>query len=259
MTQELVQETNGVLTPENNFVETLEDDISHFDIMHHLRSGIPFSMRDRWMLAGMTQTGKTTVARELVKKYLSSYDGLRVSIFDPKDVGDYDVLKKISDVTHIRGSYPPDTPNLPGVQIWHPINASWDNMRKWLANINDDKDALLTVIDEPQRLAKGLTTSTWPQEFVILNKEGAGQHHALITLVQEIAGGARQIPAQATHTIQFRLENDYDNRVLSRKFYRARRSGFITTIEPEHWHGFYHSRVDMLDRAREYSSFRAFI
>jgi hypothetical protein len=251
--------TNGELIPENNEVDDLINDISHFDNIHHLRSGIPFSMRDRWMLAGMTQTGKTTVARELVKKYLTSYDGLRVMIFDPKDVGDYNKLNSYCDVTHIRGGFPPDVIRVPGIQIWHPINATWDNIRKWLANINDDRDALLTVIDEPQRMAKGLTTSTWPQEFVILNKEGAGQLHALITLVQEIAGGARQIPAQATHAIQFRLENDYDNRILSRKFYRARRDGHITTLEPEHWHGFYHSRVDMLDRAREYSSYRTFI
>lgn len=213
------------------------------------------------MLAGMTRTGKTTTAREIVKKYLAHYPGLRVVIFDPKDVGDYDSLRTIPGikVTHIRSKVAPDIPKLPGISVWHPKRAGWGEFETWFNRINDDPKPLLTVVDEPARLAKRLDSWSFPPSFVVLNKEGAGQLHALLTLVQEVAGGARQIAGQATHTLQFRLEDEYDKRMMARRFSRARKAGHITSEEPEHWHGFYHARVDMLDHAREYTSHRTFL
>lgn len=215
------------------------------------------------MLAGMTRTGKTTTAREIVRKYLHHYPDLRVVIFDPKDQGDYDILRHYltrgTKLVHIRSSVAPDIPKLPGVSIWHPKRAEWSEYNTWFDRINDDTRPLLTVVDEPSRLAKRLDGWSFPPAFITLNKEGGGQLHALLTNVQEIAGGARQIAGQATHTLQFRLEDEYDKRAMARKFSRARRAGRITSTEPQHWHGFYHARVDELDNAREYASHRVFL
>jgi len=90
-------------------------------------------------------------------------------------------------------------------------------------------------------------------------REGGGLYKGVITLLQEIAGSARQILGQATHVYRFRLEDTYDASKLNRRFARAREAGRITGNEPKRFHGFWHSRVDMLDMAREYSSWHSFI
>jgi len=230
--------------------------------LHKTRSGVPYSLEDRWALAGMTRTGKTTVARQLIALYLRSYPGLRVHIFDPKDVGDYDALGKISGarVLHVRGGRAPDLLREPGVLIWHPRRAPFEEYERFFQQIADDSEPNLSVVDETRRLIKRLGDGTsYPAPFATILQEGAGQLHSMIVLLQEIAGTPRQIVGQATHLLRFRLENAYDERATDRRYARARASGRISTREPAHWHGFYHARVDMLDAAREYPDWRAFL
>lgn len=237
-------------------------DWSVYRTTHKTRSGVPFSLEDRWALAGMTRTGKTTVTRNLIATYLRAYPGLRVHIFDPKDVGDYDALVRLPGirVLHVRGARAPDLLREPGVLIWHPKRAAFDEYERFFQQIADDPAPSLTVVDETRRLIKRLGDGTsYPAPFATILQEGAGQLHSMIVLLQEIAGTPRQIVGQATHLLRFRLENAYDERASDRRYARARASGRITTREPAHWHGFYHARVDMLDAAREYSDWRAFL
>lgn len=212
------------------------------------------------MFAGITRSGKTTAARQVVRKYLDSYAGLRVHIFDPKDVGDYDRIAPHVPVRHVRGSVAPDLLREPGVLIWHPQGATFEDYETFFQRIADDPAPNLTVVDETRRLSKRLGDGTsFPLSLATLLQEGGGKLHAVIMMLQEIAGSARQIMGQATHLFRFRMMNDYDERMTERPFARARRSGRIKNKEPQHWHGFFHSRIDMLDQANEYASWRNFI
>lgn len=239
-------------------------DWSAFRIQHRLTSGVPFSLEDRWAFVGMTRTGKTTAVGQLAKRYVRAYDGLRVHIFDPKDVGDFETIGRGLGVPvhHVRSEVAPDPLRMPGILIWHPKNAGWDQYEKFFRQLADDPEPHLTIVDETRRLIKRLGdgTSMVPSLATLL-QEGGGLLHGLIVLLQEVAGTARQILGQSTHVVRFRLENEYDERATERRFTRARRNGRIARDqqEPAHWHGFFHSRVDMLDQAREFSSWQTFI
>ena len=225
--------------------------------------GAPFSLEDRFALVGMTRTGKTTTARQIIKKYALSYPGLRIHIFDPKDVGDYNsIVRGVVPVPtyHVRSKGAPDLLHNPGILVWHPKGSDFDDMEQFFKALADDPEPSLTVIDETRRLSKRMGDGTsYPLSVATLMQEGAGNLHAVLVLLQEIAGTARQFMGQSTHLLRFRLENAYDERATERRFARARKAGRITTEEPSHWHGFYHSRVDMLDQAREYHSWQQFI
>lgn len=210
----------------------------------------------------MTRTGKTTAARELIRKYLMVYPGLRVHIFDPKDVGDYNNLTHNMAVKtlHVRGSRAPDALRTGGVLIWHPKRATWDEYARWFETLADDPEPSLTVVDETRRLVRRMgDTNSFPLPFVTILQEGAGQLHGMVILLQEIAGSAREIMGQSTHLMRFRLANAYDERSADSRIARARRSGRIRNPEPQHWHGFFHSRIDNLDAAREFTSWREFL
>ena len=227
---------------------------------HKFSCGVPFSLEDRFALVGMTRTGKTVTARQIIKKYVQSYPGLRVHVFDPKDVGDYTRIVSGVPLYHVRSSVAPDLLREPGILVWHPKQTSFEEMQTFFQRVVDDPEPSLTVIDETRRLSKRLGDGTsFPVSVATLMQEGGGQLHASLVLLQEIAGTARQFMGQSTHLIRFRLENAYDERATERRFARARKAGRITTMEPAHWHGFYHSRVDMLDQAREFPSWQAFI
>lgn len=228
------------------------------------RSGVPFSLEDRFALVGMTRTGKTTTARQIIRAYATAYPGLRIHIFDPKDVGDYDRLTQgLSPAVptyHVRATGAPDILRQPGILIWHPKGSTFDAMEDFFRRLADDPEPSLTVIDETRRLSKRMGDGTsYPLSVATLMQEGAGNLHAVLVLLQEIAGTARQFLGQSTHVLRFRLENAYDERATERRFARARKNGRITTDEPSRWHGFYHSRVDALDQAREYTSWQQFI
>jgi hypothetical protein len=226
----------------------------------HFRSGIPFSLQDRFTLAGITRCGKTTTAVQLAIKYLTSYPGLRVHIFDPKDTGDYNILSRFAPVVHIRDGPAPDPLRQPGVQIWHPKGVSWEEYERYFERLANDPEPHLTILDEIKRLQKRPGDGySFPPSLSLLYREGAGQWHAVITLVQEVAGAAREIVSQATHVLRFRLENPYDEIRVDRRFARAKRAGQIRGVEPRAWHGFWHARIDALDSAREYTSWRQFI
>lgn len=229
-------------------------------------SGVSFSLEDRFALIGMTRTGKTTVARQIVRKFAQSYPGLRIHIFDPKDTGDYDgIMRGLAGASslpiyHIRSKQPPDILRQSGILIWHPKGSGFEDMERFFRALADDPEPSLTVIDETRRLSKRMGDGTsYPLSVATLMQEGAGNLHAVMVLLQEIAGTARQFMGQSTHVLRFRLENAYDERATERRFARARRAGRITNEEPSHWHGFFHSRVDALDQAREYSSWQNFI
>lgn len=225
-------------------------------------SGIPFSLEDRFALVGMTRTGKTTTARQIIRKYAQSYPGLRIHVFDPKDVGDYDRLAAGLGIPvyHVRSKGAPDLLRNAGILIWHPKRSSFEDMSTFFQRVVDDPEPSLTVIDETRRLSKRLGDGTsFPVEVATLMQEGGGNLHASLVLLQEIAGTARQFMGQSTHLLRFRLENAYDEHATERRFARARKSGRITNTEPSHWHGFFHSRVDMLDQAREFHSWQQFI
>lgn len=235
-------------------------DWSLFKSHQKYTSGVPFSLEDRTVLAGITRCGKTTTARHLTAKYASSYPGLRIHIFDPKDRGDYDGVVRGVPVYHVRSTVAPDLLHAPGVLIWHAKGAAWGELQRWFERISNDPEPSLTVVDETARLLKRLgDPNSFPPSFITLLKEGGGEYHSMIILLQELAGSARQILGQSTHLLRFRLTNSYDERVADYRIARARASGRITTKEPRNWHGFYASRVDQLDQAREFSSWQSFI
>lgn len=236
-------------------------DLTHFKQNHRLRSGVAFGLQDRWALPGMTRVGKTVTARELVRKYLETYSGLRVHILDPKDVGDYNSLARLGvPVYHMREGWAPEPLAAPGILIWHPTNASPDAYNRWFKLLNDDPHPHLVVLDELKRLQRKTGDNlSFPAELGVLMREGAGKYHGAITLIQEVSGTAREIMSQATHVVRFRLENPYDERMADRRFARARRARRIRGAEPQNWHGFWHARIDNLDNAREYSSWQNFL
>lgn len=205
----------------------------------------------------MTGTGKTTLARLLVRRYRQVWGpGLSVYILDSKASGDFAGWPGQTD-----GAAPPSPLKGQGkrgqsVQVWTPGQDDRGAYDAWFGGIlhsHKHERPALVFVDELSSIG-GRSGSSYPANFTRLQKQGRGLSIALITLTQEMAEGPRQVLGQATHIVRLGLLDDYDARRVDSKLWGASAG----RREPPLPYGFHYARADRPGLVRTYTGARDF-
>lgn len=210
--------------------------------------GIDASLEDRWTGLGITGSGKTVWAKQLVKRLQTSYPGVRTYILDSKDMGDFDDTPGL----RVTGQQAPDALRRGGqVQIWQPPLNNIHQYHRWFMNILRARKPAIVLVDELASLGEE-KPGQYPQGYALLVKQGRKAEICVISLTQEAAAIPRQTMGQMMHFVRFRLENDYDKRVA------AKRLNIEKEKEPRNAYGFFYRRLDRPGQAHEYRDWQEF-
>lgn len=184
---------------------------------------------DRWLIAGVTGSGKTTFSKLLLKALVRLYPTSRIYVFDSKFQGDFDDLpgRRQQD----------NAPSKPGrnerYQVWQPVIEVPEQIERWLFQVRKDAPAIL-LIDELLSLCYTRTTSS--EEYKRIQKLGRALPIGCITCTQELAEIPRNAVGQATHIARFRLTLPYEQRFMN-TLLRSK------VEEPPDNYGFYYSNA----------------
>lgn len=194
--------------------------LSHYQCRVRVKAG------DKWLLPGMTGSGKTTMGKRLLACLVRLYPTSRVYILDSKYLGDFDEYP---------GRIQSDqAPRKPGsnerYQVWQPVLEVPDEIEKWLYQIRHDPPAILFVDELLSLCYKKTLTSP---EYSRIQKLGRALPVGCITCTQELVQIPRNALGQATHIARFRLKLPYERRLMNSVM-------GDDLSEPADEHGFYY-------------------
>ena len=199
----------------------------------HVSSKTPLKIRiepgQHWLIAGITGTGKTFLARELLYLLARSkpFAECHFYFLDEKDEGDFKDFPG-----HVTSSSPPAPLQEPhNCQVWHPEDYTPADIEAWLEQVYKDKPAVL-VIDELTDCIYG--PRKYSQALKKLLKKGRGKGITVIVLTQEAAEIPRQTIGQTSHWIRFAIGNPYDSNLLDKKIRNS-------IGEPDAKYGFFYN------------------
>jgi hypothetical protein len=176
--------------------------LSAYQLRVRVRAG------DKWLVPGMTGSGKTTFGKRLLAQLVRLYPTSRVYILDSKFLGDFDDYpgRMMSDTA------PRKPASDERYQVWQPVLEIPDEIERWLWQIRKDAPAILFV-DELLTLCYKRTLTS--PEYARLQKLGRALPVGCITCTQELVQIPRQAIGQATHIARFRLKQPYERRVMN--------------------------------------------
>lgn len=231
---------------------------------------------ERWLLVGMTGTGKSTLLRALSQTLAAEYthpefvlDSKHDPIFTPDITSGYyrfvqslhapeieptladrklsERKKTIYTTLSKWGLLTPSTLRKTTRQtgpadesfhlLWRPEDDLRDEYDDYLQQLFRLRRPFVCTIDEVANLG-GDSGQSFPQGLRLLLKQGRVFGETLIMGTQELAYQPRQIVGQATHLIRFRLRNEHDAGIIDRQV-------GTELSEPPDAHGFYYTRLDM--------------
>lgn len=201
------------------------------------------ALGDSLTLLGLRRTGKTTLAKELLRTYRRLYPTVPLYILDSKRGGEFRGWRGA-----VWGNSAPN-PLRFGTQIWQPTLTERDEVNEWLKRIYAARRPCIILIDELSTLAgedrPSPTAQDFPRYYRIIQKLGAQLGITLLSLTQEAAYIPRETTGQMTHFFRFRLQNGLDaakaDRILGRRD-SADGSG-DGGGEPPDKHGFYYAHM----------------
>lgn len=204
------------------------------------------SLADRWVALGMTECGKTTFCRELIRRLQASYPQASTYILDSKGQGDFDGWPGFTYSEHA------PKPAKPGVtQVWQPETDDLDEYGAWLSGILKARRPAIVMIDELSSIAPN--PRFCPPDYQRILKQGRGLNISVISCTQEACYIPRQVIGQTTHVVRFRLQDEIDARKIDKLL------GRVGQGEPTAKHGFFYSRVTAQPRrVHSYDDYREF-
>lgn len=201
---------------------------------------------DRWLLLGVTGTGKTTFAKELIKRLLKMWPATPLYILEARDAGDFE--EWYGDGLYLGEDPPP--PIRKGAQVWRPGADRQQAYDAWFDMLLHTPGPLVLLNDEISAITKG-TTAT--DSFQRIMKQGRALGKCVINCSQEFYGSPKQIRTQTTHVARWRMEGEQDVWSSNRFIRRAHNAP-----EPLHKYGFFYTRKDEQMPTRYYPSYKSF-
>lgn len=208
-----------------------------------------FALGDSMALLGMRATGKTTLAIEIYKRLLNANENAVGYVIDSNAAGDF---------TGWSGAYwgqdcPIVVPSESGRQvIWQPPIDDYDAYESFFRRLFDGcmKSGVPSVvlIDELSCISgksSSKSVANNNQFYARLLKRGRKRKGfpgiTVLSISQEYAqraGVPRQTFSQMTHFVRFYVQHPYDISESNKILHLPPR------VQPEHQHGFWHSRLD---------------
>lgn len=213
---------------------TIEENPTDFEVQ--VNRNFSFALGNRLAVVGMSGSGKTTFALELIVRVKRWYN-IPIIIFDTKGQGEFD---GIADVLSI-DQRAPLFPSSPGILVWKPPLDELEQYNLFLERILKSHKPCMVVLDELSNLGRGNPDSYVPN-YALLLKQGRGLKISVLSMVQEYAAIPRQTVGQTTHLFRFHLLNDYDRAKMNRMLGLPERQKYL---EPNDRFGFFYRRVDI--------------
>lgn len=193
------------------------------------------SLAHRVAIVGTTGSGKTTFARLFVAQLKRLWPHLSLYVLDSKDAGDFARWPGV-----VTGDSAPRVLRGPGVQVWRPDLGDPAEYDEWMARIlagHDRTRPAVVLIDELSSIAPN--RERYPAAFAKLLKQGRGKGICVVSLTQNAVNIPRDVLAQTTHLVRFRLQNDSDARRVDGQLWRDGRPHETAAA-----HGCYYRRLD---------------
>ncbi len=210
---------------------------------------IRIKLGDRWVIMGVTRSGKTTFAKRLLAELRKRYPNARYYIIDSKfRGGDFEDFPGV-----VRGEEVPDVLHAPGVLVWQTPYDDPDKYGQFIENILKAGKPAIIFIDEISSLGRG-EARTYPPALAKVLKQGGGLHIGVIINSQESVSIPRQILGQATHLVRFPLEDEYDARRVDKKLLRPDNE----RGKNPPWYHFIYRRLEGLEAPMLFRDYREF-
>lgn len=229
----------------------LLETVAPSDLQLQLNAVVSMSLKDRIAVYGMTGTGKTTWARQLLPRFWVAVPRVATNIIDSKGQHEYDDL-----ATRIHvGSEAPEPARAGEVLVWViPGRVDKAALDEFLHRVLAAGGPSITLADEIANFGDG---DSFVEGADLLLKQGRFGAQMFIGMSQQYAGNSRNLFGQSTHVLRFHLLNPYDGRELNRVMgipSQPRRP----PREPASLYGFFYRRVDRPSPAIEYSGWQEF-
>lgn len=231
--------------------------IEQMALPHRLSNNVSISLQDSWTILGVKGSGKTTFARNWLPVMWELYPAVRTYILDSKGYGEFDDIAVIpGNLLFTQQESPPPNPNAGQVQVWRPPLNDMGAYNDWFGMILRDQKPCLVIVDEVASLAQRKSV-VFPDNFILLLKQGRLMEEVPVVMSQELAYMDRNIFGQMTHFLRFYLINQYDIRA-SNKLMGFPQKDLMRN--PSHEHGFFYRRMDKPTwPTYEYSGWQEFL
>jgi len=172
------------------------------------------ALGDHWGIVGMTGSGKTHFATDLLEYYRTHFPHVRRYVLDSTEDG----MDRLHAKIDVRGNRIPDVlKNATYTQVWTPDTDVPDAYSRYLENILYDRKPAIVFIDEIASLTKGKNVDP-PDGYTLIMKQGRKHGITVMSLTQEIAHVPQTLFKQMTHFALFRINNETYDMTMARKY-----------------------------------------
>lgn len=223
-----------------------------------LGSNVQISLQDTWTVLGVKGSGKTTFARAWIELMWQFYPGVRTYILDSKGYGEFDDYTARAGAQLIAEQTAPMSIKEPGgIQIWKPPLNDFAQYNQWFEYILRDQRPSVTLLDEIGSLSSSRQRPVFPDNYVLLLKQGRIMDECVVSMTQEMGYMDRNIFGQMTHFLRFWLINRYDIRESNKMMGFPERDKYRN---PSHEHGFFYRKMDKpASPTFEYTGYQEFL